>query len=66
MTKLTIEDKALLATPGRVGAKVLLPDGPLKRAMAAEGFIGGSGGLTVKGFHRRSEVARALEDQAFG
>lgn len=66
MSELTTEDKALLATPGRVGALVPLPDGPLKRAMTADGFIGGSGGLTIKGFRRRSQVARALEDRALG
>jgi hypothetical protein len=58
--------KALISAPARQGGKVLLPEGPLLRELKDAGYVGQSGGLTVKGTIARERAVRQAEDLAFG
>jgi hypothetical protein len=63
---MTLRDRALMNTSGREGATVQLPEGPLRRAMQADGLIGPKGGITRAGLRERARVLRAAEGGAFG
>jgi hypothetical protein len=67
MNKLsTGSQRALLAAPGRTGARLAVATQAERTELQGAGLISPTGNLTSRGQRVRATIAQEMEDEAFG